>query len=409
MGTMSSLYGLLRRTAGFECEAQVVAHDWRQAWRPKTWFLATLFSLTALLGYLFLVAPLQQQVLVEQVRGAARSIDSIVKSRSAAIATVGRSLDLGNLMSETGGNQALSALQDQFPDFLSLEVLNEDGALLAMFGDLSLTEAGRKGRSRDLSASDSARGSFKNLFQDYPQEDCFLITTKQTATDGSIWFTRARFSRDSIKKALAPFDANGTAELQAASTSVLEQATAGEPSQPQPVTVFSNWWSRETKAEAGLLTPGWVIIVKANSAGALLSRYLVIALGTLALLALGHMLVHLGSSANHAAVRFAAAKNAGWKPSALVQSPDETSQSGLEPKITDMQSQEAHTESESEVVDDSNTALGATLELESPVLEEDSETIPEFLEVAWVEPDVEEESQKHMKDEHPSPSVFVGP
>jgi len=409
MSTMSSLHGLLRRATAFECEEQADAPYGRKVWRLKISLFAALLLFTALLGYLSLVAPLQEQVLMEQVRGAAGGVDSIVKLRSTSMATAGQALDLEHLMSETGGNQALNALRDQFPDFLSLEVLNEDGALLAMFGDLSLAEAGRKSRSADLAASDSAQGSFKDLFQDYPREDCFFITTKQTAADGNTWFTRARFSREPIKKALGAFDAYGTAELQAASTSALEQVSAGEFPQASPVTVFSSWWSRETRAEAELLTPGWAIIVKANSTGTFLSRYLVIALGTIALLALGHMLVRLGSTASNTTVKFAAAKRTGWTPSAFVQSPDETMQSPLEPEMTDMHGQEAPCENEPRVIDDGNAAVAATLEIESPVPEEASETIPEFLEVAWVEPNVEEESPKKTENEYSCPSVFVSP
>ncbi|MBI4963850.1 MAG: hypothetical protein HY913_11290 [Desulfomonile tiedjei] len=267
------------------------------------WLIAAcLFVLLAgVVGYFSLVAQLKKQVWEEQARGIAQAVDAIVKARSASVATAARVLDLDNLVSENGGSQLPGVLKDQFPDFLSLEVMDQGNQILAMFGDLSLSDAGRKTRVEDTASPVSGQDSFKEVFQDHPQGDCFFVTTRQTAADGTTWFTRTRFARKPIETALASVNANRIAELQ----SVANCAPAAKG--------FTGWWASEAKAEVQLVSPGWMIVLKAKPAGSPLSRHLAAVLGAI-LFALGlGYLIHrrasiLGKASSHCGATEAAGR-----------------------------------------------------------------------------------------------------
>jgi len=391
MGTISILYKLLKRTDRVARKEQADGSEGCYARRLRIWaFVVSLFVLTTgVFAYFLVVAPLQRQLLSEQVRAAAKSVDSIVKARGVSVSTVGRTLDLENLMSENGGEQAISALRDQFPDFLSLEVMNGEGALLAMFGDLSLAEARRKSRSEDLAASGSEQDSESERFQDYPQGKCFFITTKQTSTEGNTWFVRARFSREPIEKALAVLGAHGTAQLQSASSLPLDWPSdgfatgaaikGGESSETPSVTVSRKWWGGETKATALLVTPEWAITVRGYPAEAFPSRYFVVGLCTLALLLVGYMAIRHWAAGNKATA------------SAAPEQPGSLAQPGAM----------------AEAIPEEPVGIGVS-EVGNPVPEEGSEAIPEFLEVDWLEPDIDAGLPRKRQNEYISPSSFAG-
>jgi len=359
---------------------------------------------------------------MEQAQGVAQRVDSIIKLRSASVATAVRTLDLENLASEHGGNQVISTLRDQFPDFVSLEVLDEGGELLAMFGDLSLAEAGRKSRAEDVAIPASGQGSSKGLFHDYPQRDCFFITTSQTSTHGTTWFTRTRFARQTIEAALAAFNKYGTAELQPVSTGALQGARSAHSPEAPSVKVPTTGWSHEAGTEAQLLTPGWTIIVKGKSSGTFLSRYSVVVLGTLVLLlALTWTLARRGSATAKASAQRAPAKETSATQRPWIQPSEGAPQSALVRDKWLPGGEQTPIEHESEVNDGGQaTILGAeairvethseppsspeiqtdvdTLEIEFSVLEEASDTIPEVFEVTWMEPDTNGDMPQKRQD-----------
>jgi len=305
---------------------------------------------------------------------------------------------------------------------VSLEVLDEGGELLAMFGDLSLAEAGRKSRAEDMPLPASGQGPSRDLFHYYPQGDCFFIATIQTSTDGTTWFTRTRFARQPIEAALAAFNKYGTAELQPTSTGALQGARSAESPDAPSVKVPTTGWGREAGTEAQLLTPGWTIIVKGKSSGTFLSRYSVVVLGTLVLLlALTWTLTRRGSATTKAPAQRAPAKGTSPTPRPSFQPSEGAPQSALARDALLPGGEQAPIEHESEVNDgDQATILGAeairvethselpsspeiqtdvdTLEIEFSVLEEASDTIPEVLEVTWMEPDTNGDMPQKRQD-----------
>lgn len=191
--------------------------------------------------YLFAVLPAHQELRQERVDSVARQVDAFVKVRAASLWAVTSLLDTENLRTDANTERSLGALREFCSDFLSLEVLDEQGEILAMLGDIPLSEAGRRGTSEDVKGLEAAPDSPKEWFSDDPENGSYYITTRHTARDGRKWFARGRFSRDGLQQTLASMNRFGTAHL---------AATAGvEPSVASSRT-----------SEANLDYPGWSVV-----------------------------------------------------------------------------------------------------------------------------------------------------
>jgi len=171
-----------------------------------------------------------------------------------------------------------------------------------------------------------------------------------------------------------------------------------------------------------LLTPGWTIIVKGKSSGTFPSRYSLAILGTLVLLlALTWTLTRRGTATIKAPAQGDPAKGTSPTPLASIQRSEDTPQSALVSDAHLSGGQQAPIEHESEVNDsDQTTTLQAeairvetpsepptspeiptdvdTLEIEFSVFEEASDTIPEVLEVTWMEPDTNDDMPQKRQD-----------
>ncbi len=149
------------------------------------------------------VGGLESQLTTGEAFKLAARMDAVVAARASAIRMAAGSLEIENLTASGGLNRLLSNLKDLFPDFRSFEVFNEQGQPLAMMGELSLAEVGRKSglwRSTNRQLGLEA----EPMFQDAPAEDSFFLTLRHEASETVVWFSRVRFSREAITTALKP-------------------------------------------------------------------------------------------------------------------------------------------------------------------------------------------------------------
>jgi len=163
--------------------------------------------------YVFAVLPAQQELREERVRSLAQRVDTFIKVRTASFWAVTSRLDPENLLTDAHVERSLVALREFCSDFLSLEVLDEQGEILAMLGDIPLSEAGRQGISEDVKSLAAAQDSRREWFSDDPGSGSYYIITSHTARDGRKWLARGRFSRTQLELTLSSANQFGTAQL----------------------------------------------------------------------------------------------------------------------------------------------------------------------------------------------------
>jgi hypothetical protein len=172
---------------------------------------------------------------------------------------------LENVLASSGLENLVNSIRSQFPDFLSLEVLNVNGEVLAMVGELPLSQAylAPKDAGENLFRIDP-RASNTGVFKDEPGSGCFYLTSRHKDSDGTYWYTRTRFTRRAIEGLLTEFHDRATLMSIAGGKPDLEQVHG------YPARIYGNWWSGPQSAEVTLETPGWLVKVASAANGSLL-------------------------------------------------------------------------------------------------------------------------------------------
>jgi hypothetical protein len=225
------------------------------------------------------VVPLEKSLLSSEVRGLAADIDSAVRVRNLLMSAAAGNAEAEAFLEAGGLEKLLNGLRKHFQDFLSIEIANERGQIQAMGGELALprTSLLSKDASSKTSAFDLDIQHNRGIFQDDPDNDCFLITCKHVGSGGGKWFTRARFSRQSLASILKSVPSRRVALLPISGVS--KEIPDIPASLPRPelsiVRTFESWWLGPTGAEALLPTPGWLIRMEKISARPLLLRPLI--------------------------------------------------------------------------------------------------------------------------------------
>lgn len=229
---------------------------------------ASLAWLVAGLGIHFnSVAPAQRLVLSEQARTVAKELDAAVKMRSAVVLSALYHRQLENVLASSGLESLVNSIRGQFPDFLSLEVLNVNGEVLAMVGELPLGQA-------NLAPKDAGENVFRvdprasntGVFKDDPGSGCFFLTSRHKDSDGTYWYTRTRFARRAIEGLLNEFQGRASLVSIAGGKHDLEQVYG------HPARIYGNWWSGPQSADVTLEAPGWLVKVTSAASGSLLRR-----------------------------------------------------------------------------------------------------------------------------------------
>ena len=240
--------------------------------------------IVGLAGYTAYVRPLDMGLAREEAGVRARELDAIVKARSAAIRMAINSLELRQGLNSAALERLMTGFSRTFPDFLSLEIANNQGEVLAMIGDVPLAEAARPtgpeipgGRSIALA----------DAFGDDPAQDSFFVAQEERAPGGERWLTRARFSRASIDKALTSAPNGQVARL---------IRTSQEPRSTlwgltQAVSGIRALWAGPVVAEVRLATPGWMVRLERRTGVSLFSYLIAMVVGSIALVASGLYLI----------------------------------------------------------------------------------------------------------------------
>jgi hypothetical protein len=149
-----------------------------------------------------------------------------------------------------------------------LEIISDRGEVVAMIGDLPLSQAGIPGQARAnrfVRVSSDIKAN-EGVFTDEPANGCFSVTCRHIGPEKSQWFSRSRFSRDFIDQLLSSFPHRKAA---------LVQVTGGPKAsrtshELNPSAISGRWWQGPDKAEALLASPGWLARVENTSNGSVL-------------------------------------------------------------------------------------------------------------------------------------------
>ncbi len=213
------------------------------------------------------VAPAQRTILSDKAQSLAKELDAALKIRTAVITSAAYNRTLEKLLASSGLEQFSNCIRGQFTDFLSLEVLNDNGELVAMIGDLLLSQA-------DLAPKDAGENVFRNdpkafftgVFRDDIANGCFFLTCRHKNGDGTYWYSRTRFTRRVIEGILSEFQDRATLVSIAGGKNDLE-AVYGHPTR-----AYGNWWSGLKYVEASLESPGWLVKLAPKENGSLFRR-----------------------------------------------------------------------------------------------------------------------------------------
>ncbi|MBI5249684.1 MAG: hypothetical protein HY912_09330, partial [Desulfomonile tiedjei] len=205
------------------------------------------------------VEPAQRLSISEQAKSLAKELDAALKIRAAVVMSVVYNRSLEKLLASTGLDNFANFIHGQLSDFLSLEMLNDNGEVVAMIGELPLSQA-------DLSSKDAGENVFRKdprafvtgIFRDDPVNGCFFLTCRHRNGDGTYWYTRTRFTRRVIEGLLNEFQ--GRASLVSISGGKHDlEVVYGHPTR-----TYGSSWSGLQSVEATLESPGWLVKVAAE-------------------------------------------------------------------------------------------------------------------------------------------------
>jgi hypothetical protein len=219
---------------------------------------------------------LEKRLVADKVCQVAGQVDALVAVRSAAVKMSAGSLELENLNSSAELNKILTNLKELFPDFLSIEICNERGQTIAMMGDLSLAQVGRKGNPQEAAKAAIPVVGPRMQFRDEPSDQSFFITLPHRGTDGAVWFSRSRFSRDALEHILGSSSADHAllvpiSESEGRAATEVSGARSTLAHRDYAVATDGSWFPRTITATAPLATPGWVVRRTAATGGSAFS------------------------------------------------------------------------------------------------------------------------------------------
>jgi hypothetical protein len=225
-----------------------------------------LISLPALvlagIGLFAVVGPLHGRLLTREARALADQIDSVIKERNAVLEVVMGNMPRDNPPKANDLEALVRGLRSAVPDFLSLEVLDGQGAIVAMLGDLDLPEAGRHIQAEKTLQKSFQDQPHRNLFKDDPAGGFFTISGRHRRGDGTTWFTRARFSREPIDRAITSAGAMSQGKL----IPVSGRSSTWPADPVAGARIQRDWWGMPQAAEAMLLAPNWTVRLERSPA-----------------------------------------------------------------------------------------------------------------------------------------------
>ncbi|GEM_PF-4438761 len=266
-----------------------------RGWLGRPVLITCFATLLVLLGaYALFVAPLQKKVLGHEAHALAQDLDAGVKARSVALDLALHDMAMDRVLEPKVLDNVLKTVRGRFPDILSLDVIADDGTILAMVGELPVSEAGlfRISDTTRFVHAEAAAFTWGWAFSDDSAGNCFHMTRMGSGKDGRKWFTRARFAREWVGETMGRLAADsgltaGLVPVAVESKGLATDGTGvgwsgpagGTPTPGGQVGVSGSWWTGPKTAQARLCTPGWLVKVEKNSAfpaGILLTVSLVV-------------------------------------------------------------------------------------------------------------------------------------
>lgn len=251
----------------------------------STSFIACLFLVaTPLLvfgfaGYFGVIAPLKGKLLAEQTRSLGTGIDATIVERATCLAVAVSDDKVEDFLEEGRLQEIVRSIQSRFSDFLSLELIDNSGTILAMAGD--------EGILPDTGASGEAVGQLMDrfpkvvkkawAFHDDPAGEHFSVMWIRREDGTEPFFVRARFSRKSIRDLLeaASKEIDGVAGFvqvaDAGARNWFDAAESGSgfpariaKAASAPVAVTGKWFATPFRTEMRLSVPGWAVFMQGN-------------------------------------------------------------------------------------------------------------------------------------------------
>ncbi|MFZ5868398.1 MAG: hypothetical protein ACOYXY_21115 [Thermodesulfobacteriota bacterium] len=223
---------------------------------------------------------LHRQLLTGELRALAGQLDAAIAMRSLATGLLTDNLNLNDLTQSDGLVKALAGLEQSCPDLVGMEILDENGEILALLGEVGISKGRLDARAQNdvIQSLQAAPQGVTWLFKDEAATDSFSVIRKRTTPDDKTWFLRARFARRPLNHILrnASLRAHGKADLidretrsdwamaASAGTTTGEGQDSGN---DQPVRLASSSWCGLMTGEASLKTPGWLVSLEKPAAG----------------------------------------------------------------------------------------------------------------------------------------------
>ena len=147
--------------------------------------------------YSQVVGPLREKSFVAEATGLAADLDAIVRMRAVVIDQAARDQEMTSLLQSATLDKLRNALRALLPDFVSIDVIDRDGAIVAMAGELPTSGAGLPVYvdTEKFMQLDPTGHTLGWVFHDDAAGDCFYLSSRRTGKETKRWFLRARFSR----------------------------------------------------------------------------------------------------------------------------------------------------------------------------------------------------------------------
>jgi hypothetical protein len=256
---------------------------------------ACLFLLIGVVGYFGLMIPMEKRQITKQVQRLVREIGAVIEARSVVMGAATNTLRKSDLLSMTSSEHIYNTLRSRFSDFRRLDVIDGNGEILGMVGDLPVSKTGLEMRTQvsSFSSLKSRMTGDKALFRDDQKSGCFFITRKFIHEKHGDMFIRAKFIRRPISSILASVSQNSSRKAYldrvSGGQSVIARDKGTGKEVPQ-VRIDGSWWTGPIAAEIVFLRKGWAVSLKGRPGAA---HYIPIALACVSLIALGLLVAPL--------------------------------------------------------------------------------------------------------------------
>lgn len=180
-----------------------IKHNYRQRLKTSLCY-ALLVGFVGALLITFAIRPMERTLIHREAQLAAMGLLTAVKSRGSVMDAVTVSKSENDLVSPMGLENISSILRSKFDDFLTLEIINHKGEILAAVGALNRTQSPLESRVQTVRYKilEKERHGELEVFRDFPNKDYYSITRGKTSENGAVFYIRARFARQSLESAL---------------------------------------------------------------------------------------------------------------------------------------------------------------------------------------------------------------